>query len=174
MTRTIAVLPAPTCGADAMKLIVSLVAAFMLALPMPVLAETIACPSLQSAVQVGTCPGEEELRYTFRGYCSDNKRMYDQGEQLCLDYGIYRAAKNVALWESSDGRFSGYLSCDTPKGARDAAQPIEVKVAVQGSVNQMSCIYANNDKLTHRTKARCTVAATACTSAAVACEASCD
>ena len=143
-------------------------------LPLPAHAESITCPSLPSAVQVGACPGEEELRYTFRGYCSDNKRMYDQGEQLCLDYGIYRAAKNLSLWESADGRFGGYLSCDTQKGARDAAKPVEIKVSTQGTMALVACTYANNDKLTYRTKARCTPAAVSCTTDSSACQVNCE
>ena len=39
-------------------------------------AATVACPDLAGAVQVASCPAEEELRYTFSGYCSDYGKAY--------------------------------------------------------------------------------------------------
>jgi hypothetical protein len=69
--------------------------------------ETLFCPDLAAAVQVGACPSEEELRYTFTGYCSDNARLYDPDTVTCSDYKHYRRLKNVALWESRDGSLPG-------------------------------------------------------------------
>lgn len=37
-------------------------------------AETLSCPQLTTALQVGNCPDENELQYTFTGYCSDDWR----------------------------------------------------------------------------------------------------
>jgi hypothetical protein len=37
---------------------------------------TLPCPDLQTAVQVAACPSDEELKYTFMGYCSDDAKAY--------------------------------------------------------------------------------------------------
>ncbi|MEF8711944.1 MAG: hypothetical protein V5B38_25345 [Candidatus Accumulibacter propinquus] len=85
-------------------------------------AETLSCPSLATAVQVGSCPSEAELKYSFNGYCSDNRRMYEHDAALCTDYQDYRKVKNVAQWESADGAFTAYVSCDLA-AARCKAMP---------------------------------------------------
>ena len=120
-------------------------------------AESFSCPSLASLTETGACPGEEDLRYTYRGYCADNQRMYDK-DQLCLDYETYRAAKNTSLWESADGRFSGYFSCDMTEARRAAARLTDVRVKTQGTLTQAICVYGKDGQLTHRTKARCRTA----------------
>ena len=136
-------------------------------------AETLTCPSAATLVQVGACPGEDDLRYTYRGYCSDNQRMYDK-EQLCLDYETYRAAKNVSLWESPDGRFAGYLSCALSEGARAQLQARELSVSKQGALNKVACHYDQGVVLTYRSKQTCVAEATACATDASACKARCD
>ena len=78
----------------------------------PAFAETLSCPELRHAVQVGACPSEAELRFTFNGFCSADARAYGNDAELCIDYGNYRKRKNVSLWESGDGRFHAYVSCD--------------------------------------------------------------
>ncbi|MDP2135755.1 MAG: hypothetical protein Q8J99_19300, partial [Sulfuritalea sp.] len=67
----------------------------------PVWATVVSCPDLATAVQVAACPAEEELSYTFTGYCSDNSRTYKGDTDVCTDYQAYRKLKNVALWESA-------------------------------------------------------------------------
>lgn len=133
------------------------------------IAETLQCPDLSTLIHVGACPGEEDLRYTFRGYCSDNQRMYDK-EQLCLDYETYRAAKNVSLWESADGRFSAYLPCD---GDRIRARRLRgVEVRGEANVKHVVCEYNGGVVMKFRTRARCVVegAAAAVESHAIRCE----
>lgn len=157
---------------------IAVLPALTLALVFPLLtgsaqADTIACPELASAVQVGACPGEDELRLTYRGFCSDNQRMYDK-EQVCLEYGIYRAAKNISLWESPDGRFSGYLSCDMSAQSRASARPAEIKLTRQGSLTLLACIYSNDAKLTYRTRSACVATVTTCAGDSAACTASCE
>ena len=68
-------------------------------------AAEVACPDLATVTQVASCPTEDELLFTFNGYCSDNARMYGKGAELCTDYRLYRQKKNIALWETADGRF---------------------------------------------------------------------
>lgn len=49
------------------------------------MAAAVACPDLATAVQVGACPAEEELKYTFTGYCSDDARAYKGDTDVCTD-----------------------------------------------------------------------------------------
>ena len=76
---------------------------------LPALAETIVCPDPAKAVQVATCPSEEELKYTYNGFCGDDRRLYAKDIDTCASYENYRKEKNLALWESADGVFQAYL-----------------------------------------------------------------
>ena len=119
------------------------------------LAETINCPDLAQAVQVGACPSEEELRYTYTGYCSDNARMYDMKDDVCSSFQNYRMLKNVVMWESGDGAFSGYVSCDLPVARVKAASIATIAVARQGSMTRVVCTYGEGVVFSHRTKQAC-------------------
>ncbi|MCX7157349.1 MAG: hypothetical protein NTW45_13015 [Rhodocyclales bacterium] len=137
------------------------------------LAASVACPDLASAVQVGACPAEEELKYTFTGYCSDDGKTYKGETGVCTDYQLYRKLKNVALWESADGYFNAYVSCDLPPASVKAAKASGVRVAKQGKMTLLVCSYGEGVSFTWRTRVECKVdGSTACTGAA--CKASCD
>jgi hypothetical protein len=118
-------------------------------------AETVSCPDLAQAVQVGACPSEEELRYTYTGYCSDNARMYDAKDDVCSNFQNYRKLKNVVLWESGDGAFSGYLSCDLPAARVRSAAATKIAVARQGSITRVVCTFGEGMVFSHRTKLAC-------------------
>lgn len=119
--------------------------------------QTVSCPDLAAAVQVGACPAEEELQHTFTGYCSDNAKAYAKETDECVDYRLYRKLKNIALWESADGDFSGYVSCDLPVNQLKAAKAGGIKLAKQGSITRVICNYGDNLNFTYRTKAECKV-----------------
>lgn len=138
------------------------------------LAETIDCPDLGQAIQVGACPAEEELRYTYTGYCSDNARMYDSKDDVCARFENYRKLKNVALWESGDGAFSGYVSCDLPVARLKAARAASIVVARQGSISRLACAYTEGVLLSHRTTRTCAVTGDGrCAGDGPACRADC-
>ena len=142
----------------------------------PVVAETVTCPDLSTAVQVGTCPSEEELQFTFTGYCSDNSRMYNMPEDLvCTNFDIYKSLKNFALWETPDGRFSGYVSCEPGNSGIPGAHPVGIKLDKQGTVTRMFCRYSSGQVFAYRTKGKC-VADTAarCANDPAACKAECE
>ncbi|MCX8016965.1 MAG: hypothetical protein N2690_03535 [Rhodocyclaceae bacterium] len=146
-----------------------------LCLALPARAETIACPDLAAAVQVGACPSEEELRYTFTGFCSDNARIYNwQEEQVCTDYARYRRLKNVALWEAQGGQFQGYLSCDLAPAAIRAMKARRLAVTRQGKMTRLVCEYGENVVFAYRTKAICQVAGEGDCAAGGVCQARCD
>ncbi len=139
-----------------------------------VLAETLRCPELSAAVQVGACPAEEELRYTYTGYCSDNARMYSKETDECVTYDAYRRLKNVVLWESANGDFSAYISCDLPAASLKASRAASVKVAKQGGMTRLICHYGEGIAFTHRTRSECKVAGDgSCAADPAACQADC-
>lgn len=146
-----------------------------LATALPARAGTLACPDPAQAVQVATCPSEDELRYTFNGFCGDDRRLYARDTDTCATYENYRKAKNVALWESADGAFQAYLSCDLPAGALKNLKPRAIAVSRQGKLTRVSCTYAEAIVFTHRTKAQCKAADNAnCAVDPAACTVSCE
>ncbi len=153
----------------------SLLLLAMLAVPLSpaAMAATVPCPDLATAVQIGACPAEEELKYTFTGYCSDDAKSYKGETDVCTDYRLYRKLKNVALWESADGFFNAYVSCDLPPASVKAARASAVRVARQGKMTLLVCNYAEGVNFTWRTRAECKVnGGAACTGAA--CKAICE
>lgn len=132
-------------------------------------AETVSCPDLATAVQVMPCPPEDELRYTFTGYCADNARLYGKDSEDCASFAAYKRLKNVALWEAAGGAFHTYLSCEQPADLK--AKPTRIAAVRKGTLTQVVCHYGDNVRFTYRTKANCKVEA-ACTDGA--CAATCD
>lgn len=138
-------------------------------------AAVVSCPDLAAAVPVGACPTEEELRYTFHGYCGDDARAYRGETDVCTDFQRYRTLKNVALWESADGVFNAYVSCDLPPETLRKARLTRVKVGKQGKMTRLVCSYGDTAAFTWRTRAECKVDAGAdCAADQAACKANCD
>lgn len=146
-----------------------------LSFAMPVLAEPIACPDLVTAVQVGTCPSEDELQYTFKGYCSDNARMYDAPDSnACTDYRLYRQMKNVALWEAGND-FQAYVSCDLPGERLAPLKATSIAVSRKGKLTRVICRYPEGVSFVFRTKGQCQVEGSVdCAGNPDACKAICD
>lgn len=141
----------------------------------PAFADRIACPDPAAAVQVATCPSEEELKYTFMGYCSDNARLYAKDTDTCASYENYRKLKNVVLWESADGAFQAYVSCDLPMGELRKLKPLSMSVTRQGKLTRLACNYADGVTFTYRTKTECKVQGDGnCASEPDSCTANCD
>lgn len=142
---------------------------------LPAQAANFACPDLAGAKQVNACPTEEELKTTYDGYCSDDKKAYARETDNCVRYKDYRAMKNTALWESQDGEFSAYVSCDLPAEKLQLAKAKSMKIERQGTINKVVCSYPNGVTFTYRTKSTCRIAnEKACTANAAECRASCD
>jgi len=138
-------------------------------------AGTMTCPDLASAVQVNACPTEEELKFTYNGFCSDTAKAYAKETDSCIKYEDYREMKNLAMWESKDGVFSGYISCALPADQLKAGKVATMAVERQGKLNKLVCSYANNIRLTYRTKAACAVDnENACKANPASCTATCD
>jgi hypothetical protein len=118
-------------------------------------AEQVSCPDLSQAVQVGDCPSEEQLKYSYAGYCSDDARMYDKDNgNTCVTLEDFKKLKNHALWETGD--FQGYLHCGrTPEQTR-ALKLTEVKVAPAGKLTRVVCTYEDGAQMVLRTRRACT------------------
>ncbi len=159
-------------------MIIRLLPFALLVAALPVAATTVACPDLAAAAQVASCPAEEELRYTFTGYCSDDGKAYKgykEETDVCSDYQAYRKLKNVALWESADGNFSAYVSCDRPPAQVKAAKATTIRVARQGKMTLLVCGYGDGLAFTWRTRAECKVEPGAdCAANPAGCKASCE
>lgn len=135
----------------------TLLAVFCALLSLTASAATMVCPDLSVAAQVNACPMEEELKYTYNGFCSDASKAYAKETDSCIRYEDYRAMKNVALWESKDGEFSGYVSCDLPAAKVQVLKSTGMKVEQQGKLTKVVCSYPQGVSFTHRTKATCSV-----------------
>lgn len=120
--------------------------------------DVVSCPTLAAAVQVAACPAEEELRYTFTGYCSDNARIYEEDENdSCSSYENYRRLKNVALWEAGDGAFQAYVSCDLPADVVRQLKPEAISVSARNGLTRVVCSYPGNLSFVYRTRLQCRV-----------------
>lgn len=138
------------------------------------IAGTVSCPDLSTAVQVAACPGEDDLKFTFTGFCSDNARMYSKDSDVCTDYQRYRQLKNVTLWESRDGDFHAYISCDLPLSKVREAKATRISVGKKAGIARLACTYGEGIVFTNRTRAECTVdEKTDCVADPVSCAAQC-
>lgn len=139
----------------------------------PAAAQTLRCPDLTTSRQVATCPSDEELKYTFVGFCSDNARLYDRKSEVCEDFERYRKLKNIALWESADGEFSGYASCDLEPEAIRAARPLRMTMERKSGLTRLVCEYAGGIRFDLRTRAACAVEGDGSCDSPQGCRASC-
>jgi hypothetical protein len=148
--------------------------ALLLAIVPPAVAGTVACPDLEKAVQIASCPAEEELKHTYTGFCSDDAKAYKGETDVCKDYRLYRKLKNVALWESGDGAFSAYVSCDLAPAAVKGAKVSNVRLARQGRINQLVCSYGEGLSFSYRTRDECRIDPADCAANPAACKATCN
>lgn len=151
------------------------IALFLATLSLSAAAGMLACPDLAVAVQVNACPTEDELRFTYNGYCSDNAKAYANQTDSCIRYEDYRRMKNTARWESKDGEFDGYVSCDLPADKFKALRATSMKVVTQGKLTKLVCTYPSGINFTYRTKGICKLLnEKACATDAASCQAACD
>jgi len=118
-------------------------------------AETISCPDLSAAVQIGVCPSEQELKWGYNGYCSDNARMYEKDGDTCASIENYKTLKDVVLWEV--GEFQGYLPCGQSPEQIKATRPVGVSVSKAGAMTRIACTYDGGLVMAYRTKQACKV-----------------
>lgn len=111
--------------------------------------ETVVCPTLEGIKQVGSCPTEKELDQTLEAVCSD--------DPVCIaSFKVVRQRKNVALWETADGVFTGSVSCALPPGTAQAAK-LEAVYLIRRELTGINCLYEKGIQFHRRTKAICRV-----------------
>lgn len=136
-------------------------------------AQTLSCPSQEQMRQINACPTEEQLRANFHGFCGDDSKAYQGQTGPCADYAVFRRLKNTALWESADGAFDGYLSCESPAPVIGKSSLTAMRVEKKGAITALVCQYGPSVLLTHRTRKTCTVPP-ACASDPAQCQAVCE
>lgn len=136
-------------------------------------AQTLSCPQPEQLRQINACPTEEQLRANFHGFCGDDSKAYQGQTGPCSDYQVFRRLKNTALWESADGAFDGYLSCEAPAPVIAKSSLTSMRVTKKGSITAVVCHYGPDVQLTHRTRKACTVPAS-CASDPAQCQAVCE
>ena len=150
-------------------------AVFAASLSFSAVAANFSCPDLAGAVQVNACPTEEELKFTYNGYCSDNAKAYANQTDSCIRYEDYRQMKNTARWESKDGEFDGYVSCELPASEFKALKATSLKVVQQGKLTKLVCTYPKGINFTYRTKSVCKLLdEKTCAADPANCKAACD
>jgi hypothetical protein len=164
----------PLTGAS-MRLRHICLAALLASLGGAATAGTLSCPDLAKAVQVNACPTDDELRTTYSGFCSDSAKAYANQTDSCIRYEDYREMKNVAMWESKDGVFSSYVSCNLPLDKVKASKAMAMSVLRQGKLTKLVCSYPNGINFTYRTKSDCSISnANTCVDNPATCQATCD
>lgn len=151
-----------------------LFAALALAVPLTAAAAPVACPDATTVKQVNACPSMEELKYTFDGYCGDNARLYNPTDTTCETFENYRKLKDIALWESADGAFANYQSCDMAAAEMAKARPVKISVSQKKGLTLLRCDYSNGTYFVHRTRATCTLPAEGACPADGPCVAQCE
>lgn len=117
-------------------------------------AETVlACPRLVEAVQVGSCPSEDELRHRYSTTCSPLQRRAGR----CPGYSEFTDERNTALWEDAEGAFMGYVSCAVPEKVIALAKPLEIAVERRGPITSVACAYEGGVTLSYRTREECRI-----------------
>lgn len=117
-------------------------------------ADTYTCPDLSKARQIASCPAESEMRFLFDNKCNDD---HYASPALCVDYAAYRVAKNVAMWESGDGEFTGNRSCDTQLQREQGVLAQRMVVDQRGTLTTLRCEYAGGVVFSLRTRKVCRV-----------------
>jgi hypothetical protein len=126
----------------------------------PALAMSVyTCPDISKSAKVGGCSSDDELKRMFSVTCGwqDTKNENPHAKGICKNYSLFRKAKNNALWESSDGKYDGYLSCDTKENEIKASKLVKISIAQKFQLNRVICTYEGGSELVLRTRETCEI-----------------
>lgn len=124
----------------------------------PLSAESLyVCPEISKAKQVADCPPDEELKIMFLSTCGTNAKENTKAIGQCSSFDAFKQKKNTALWESEDGAFSGYVSCDLPASKIKQSKLASVGLSTHASIDKITCSYDGGAKLALRTREACAV-----------------
>jgi hypothetical protein len=126
----------------------------------PLSAESVyACPDLSQARQVADCPSNAELEHIFSSSCG-SKNTTDENPHAkgaCRSFKLFKQKKNTALWESANGEYLGYVSCNTPAAEIKAGRLVSINLLQRGRMDKITCAYDSGAKLALRTRESCQV-----------------
>jgi hypothetical protein len=143
--------------------------------PKNVSAETLICPNLAAATQVGTCPTDAQLRYAFAGYCGDDRRMYDKDSISCADMDQFKKLKNNSLWETKDEKFQGYVDCTLSSDQVKSAKVYRIQIQPAGKISRVICDYDHEIAFVHRSRTACKITGSGdCAANPANCKAECE
>ncbi|MCP3850093.1 MAG: hypothetical protein GY694_07645, partial [Gammaproteobacteria bacterium] len=118
------------------------------------------CPDISKSVKIGGCPSDDELKRMFNATCGwdDTENDNPHAKGVCKNYSLFRKAKNTALWESKDGEYSGYLSCDKKESEIKATKLVKISTTLKKQINRVICTYEGGSELVLRTFEFCEIA----------------
>lgn len=138
----------------------------------PLQAETVLlCPDMAQAKQVGECAAEDEIKSMFKRTFGLSCDPQAKDSMECEKYAQFKMKKYSALWESSDGVFMGYVTCNSSAAEISKAKPSSVSISQKNGLHKITCKYQEGVSLSMRTRNDCRV--TDATGATVITRASC-
>ncbi len=138
----------------------SVFCAIVFLMAQPVSAESVyICPDISKAVQVADCPAEEELKHMFSSTCgaAETNSKDQKVSGMCKSFEAFKQRKNTALWESADGEYMGYVTCNVPATQIKAGKLLKISLAHVGVMDKLICTYEGGTELALRTRKSCKI-----------------
>jgi len=142
------------------KLRITVLCIFFAMVAQPVWAEnTYTCPDIAKAVKVAECPSEDELVRMFDSTCGskDTQGKNPHAKGFCTSYKTFKMAKNTALWESADGEYMGYVTCNVPVDKIKAGKLQKISLGQKRVMDRIICSYEGGGELVLRTRETCKI-----------------
>jgi len=133
---------------------------FLLFVTQPVWAMNVyTCPDISKSAKIGGCSSDDGLKRMFNATCGwqDTEKENPHAKGICKNYSLFKKAKNTALWESSDGKFDGYLSCDKKENEIKASKLVKISTSWKREWNRVICTYEGGSELVLRTRETCEI-----------------
>jgi len=124
----------------------------------PLSAESIyTCPDIAQTRQVADCPSQAELEHLYYSSCGsrDTKEENLHAKGICKSFDMFKQKKNTALWESADGEYFGYVSCNTPAAEIKSGKLMSISLLRRGVMDKITCSYVGGARFTLRTRQNC-------------------
>ncbi len=126
----------------------------------PVWAESVyTCPDISQARQVGDCSSEEELIRMFASACGPRTMPGEDPDatEQCKSFEKFKQRKNTALWESADGGYMGYVTCNRPAAKIKKAKFLSINLGTKRVMDKIICSYEGGVNLILRTRESCQI-----------------
>jgi len=70
---------------------------------------------------------------------------------------MFKMAKNTALWESADGEYMGYVTCNVPVDKIKAGKLQKISLGQKRVMDRIICSYEGGGELVLRTRETCKI-----------------